>query len=282
MDNNKPELTIKRILVALDASTHSLAALEAAADLAARLEAELIGLFVEDENLLHLAGLPFADEVRSPSAIRQPMSSDQMEQQLRLQARQARRALAKAAERTHARWSFRTVRGQVTASVLSAALEVDLLALGRMSRPITQRSRLGSTARAASTRTNRSVLFMPHGSNLNYPVLVTYDGSSAAWQGLATAANMARASGDDLNVVLLANTLEEAAPLREEVTEWLARRGLSAEFHWLPETTVATLAEMVKAAENCVLVLSGENPLLRAEAIQELLDSTDCPVMLVR
>jgi nucleotide-binding universal stress UspA family protein len=282
VEDNQQELTIRRILVALDASTHSLAALEAAAELAANLQAELIGLFVEDENLLHLAALPFSDEVRSPSAIRQPMSSDEMEQQLRLQARQARRALAKAAERTHARWSFRTVRGQVTASVLSAALDADLLALGRISRPISQRSRLGSTARAASTRTERPVLFMQHGSNLNYPVLVTYDGTAAAHQSLATAANLAQASGDDLNVVLLANTLEEAIPLREEVTEWLVRRGLLAEFHWLPETTVATLAEMVKAAENCVLVLGGENPLLQAEAIQELLDSTDCPVMLVR
>jgi nucleotide-binding universal stress UspA family protein len=123
---------------------------------------------------------------------------------------------------------------------------------------------------------------MQHGSNLNYPVLVTYDGTPAARQGLATAANIARASGDDLNVVLLADTLEEATPLREDVTGWLARQGLSAEFHWLPETTVVTLTEMVKAAENCVLVLGGESPLLRAEAIQELLDSTDCPVMLVR
>jgi nucleotide-binding universal stress UspA family protein len=44
--------TIRRILVALDASPHSFAALEAAAHLAAHLEAELFGLYVEDENLL--------------------------------------------------------------------------------------------------------------------------------------------------------------------------------------------------------------------------------------
>jgi bifunctional N-acetylglucosamine-1-phosphate-uridyltransferase/glucosamine-1-phosphate-acetyltransferase GlmU-like protein len=39
---------------------------------------------------------------------------------------------------------------------------------------------------------------------------------------------------------------------------------------------------MIQATDDCVLVLGGENPLLEADAIQELLDTTDCPVLLVR
>ncbi|MCB0182612.1 MAG: universal stress protein, partial [Caldilineaceae bacterium] len=42
----------ERILVALDASPHSLAALRAAAKLAATVHAELHGLFIEDDRLL--------------------------------------------------------------------------------------------------------------------------------------------------------------------------------------------------------------------------------------
>lgn len=282
MDESETELKIKRILVALDASTHSLAALQAAASLAAALEAELIGLFVEDENLLHLAGLPFAHEVLSPSASRQRMSSNKMEQQLRLQAWQARQALEAAAERVNARWHFRIIRGQVTDSVLNAALEADLLALGRVSRSLTTRKRLGSTARAASTGTSRSVLIMQQGRDLSYPVLVTYDGSPGARQALETATKMAQASSGDLNVLLISDTFEEAKPLRDEVTGWLKPRGLTAIYHWLPDTKVVTLADMVQAVKECVLVLGGDNPLLQAEAIQELLDITDCPVMLVR
>lgn len=282
MDKSEQEFAIKRILVALDASTHSLAALEAAASLAANLHAELIGLFVEDENLLHLAGLPFAQEFSSSSAVRQPMSSEKMERQLRLQASQARRALQVAADRVEARWSFRTVRGQVTASVLAAALEADLLAMGRVSRPLSRHSRLGSTAREASTRTRHSVLLMQHGRNLNYPVLVTYDGTPAAGQAMETAVKMAQATGDELNVLLLAQTRDAADQLKEDLSARLGQRGLKVQFHWLPQTTVDNLAAMVQASENCVLVLGGENPLLQAEAIQELLDRTDCPVMLVR
>ena len=282
MSKKEQELNIRRILVALDASTHSLAALQAAAKLAASLHAELIGIFIEDENLLHLAGLPFAHELRSPAAMRQPMSSDAMERQLHLQAAQARHAMEKAAEQENVQWSFRTIRGQVTPSVLSAALDADLVALGRVSRPLHSRSRLGSTARAAFMKTERSVLVMQQGSDLSYPVLVTYDGSAAARQALAAAAKLAHFSGDRLNVLLLSVEFEQATPLRDELSAWLDERSLSAEFHWLPEATVAKLVEVVRSAENCVLVLGGDNPLLSAEAIQELLDETDCPVMLVR
>ena len=56
-------MTLRRIVVGLDAGPRDRAALEAAAQLAARMQAELVGLFVEDIDLLHLAGLPFAREV---------------------------------------------------------------------------------------------------------------------------------------------------------------------------------------------------------------------------
>ena len=281
MDKKEQELKIQRILVALDASTHSLAALDAAAELAASMQAELLGIFVEDENLLHLAGLPFSQELRSPTATSQPMNSEEMERQLHLQAAQARWALEKAAERVNAQWSFRTIRGQVTPSVLSAALDADLVAMGRVSRPLHTRSRLGSTARATS-KLNRSVLLMRQGSDLSYPVLVTYDGSPAALQALAAAAQLARLSGDKLNILLFTEKYDDAEPLKDDLSTWLEEQELSAEFHWIPEASVAKLSEMVQMAEDCVLVLGGDNPLLQADAIQKLLDETDCPVLLVR
>jgi len=282
VDESEQEFIIRRILVDLDASTHSLAALEAAAGLAASLGAELIGLFVEDENLVHLAGLPFAHEVRSPSASRRRMSSDQMEAQLHLQASQARRAMADAAGRAQAKWRFETVRGQVTASVLAAALEADMLAMGRISRPLSRRSRLGSTAREASLRTKGPVLLMPQGSDLSYPVLVTYDGTAAARQALMTATQMAKAGGDNLSVLLIGDSAEKVQVLREAVASQLAAFNIATTYHWLPQATVEKLAEVIHAAEDCVLVLGGDNPLLEAEAIQDLLDETDCPVLLVR
>lgn len=279
---SKPEPAIQRILVALDASTYSLSALEAAAALAAGQHAELVGLFVEDENLLNLAGLPFAREVRAPSARRKALDSDEMEQGLRLQASQARQTMEAVAGRYGVRWSFHTIRGQVTPTLLAAALKVDLLAMGRVSRPFSGRSRLGSTARAALAETKRSLLLMPRGSNLSYPILVTYDGSRAGGQALAAAIRMARAGGNHLTVLLLSDTLKEVEVLREVVVGLVEERGPDTQFDWMPQADVDKLIEITQSIQDCVVILGGENPLLRADAIQELLDATDCPVMLVR
>ena len=148
MNERELEPTIQRILVALDASPHSLAALEVASALADTLKAELVGIFVEDINLLHLAGLPFAREVRYWSVTDRPLDTSSMERELRLQAEQVKQTLAVVAGRRQLRWSFRVVRGQVAAELLTAAQEADLLALGRASWGATRRVRLGATARA--------------------------------------------------------------------------------------------------------------------------------------
>jgi len=54
-----------RILVALDATEDSLTSLDLATRLAAKLRAELEGLFVEDINLLRMADLPCTRVVRT-------------------------------------------------------------------------------------------------------------------------------------------------------------------------------------------------------------------------
>ncbi|NIV32483.1 MAG: universal stress protein, partial [Anaerolineae bacterium] len=130
MSKEQHALTIRRILVALDASPHSLAALEAAVDLAARFEAELAGLFVEDENLLRLADLPFVSEIGVFTATRRRVDGGEMERQIRVQGRRVREIFTVRTRRAQVTWSFRVVRGTVLSEVLSAASEADVLVLG--------------------------------------------------------------------------------------------------------------------------------------------------------
>jgi len=59
----REEPAIRRILVAMDTLSDNQAVLESAAELAAQLEAELTGLFVEDTDLLQAAELPVSLEV---------------------------------------------------------------------------------------------------------------------------------------------------------------------------------------------------------------------------
>jgi nucleotide-binding universal stress UspA family protein len=280
MSERDEGLTIRRILVALDASRDSLAALEAAAELAASLEAELQGIFVEDANLLRVAGLSVAREVRYPFAAPARLDRARMERALRAQAVQARRALAQASERRHVRWSFRVVRGEVALEVLAAAVEADLLTLGKASRPLTRRVRLGSTARAAAAEAPCCVLMLQRDVGIRSPVVVTYDGTPTALKALMMAARLARQQGGDLTVLTLADAPDAAQRLQAEAADLLRGRRLVVRYRQLLNAGRATVAHEVRAEGSGVLVLSGT--VLSEEALQVLLDEVDCPVLLVR
>ena len=117
----------RRIVVALDGAAPGTAALEAAAALAARLRAELVIVFVEDVDLLHLAALPFAREIGFPSAASRELDVAAMERLLRLRAEEARSLVAALAERTPLTWSFEVTRGPLTEALLAAAAEAELV-----------------------------------------------------------------------------------------------------------------------------------------------------------
>jgi len=280
MSEQNDKLAIRRILVALDASYHSLAALEAAIELAASMEAELQGLFVEDVNLLRVAGSPAAREVRYPYVAAARMDRARMERALRAQAAQARQAIAAACERRQIKWSFRVVRGEVAPEVLAAALEADLLILGRASRPFIRRVRLGSTARAAAERAPHSVLLLQRDMGIRPPVVVVCDGSPTARQALMMAARLAQKEGGYLAVLILAGTVDEMSRLQAETFDLLRGQGLRVRYRRLTDAGVATLTHEARSEGSGVLVLS--STILQPDALQALLDRVDCPVLLVR
>ena len=276
------ELMIQRILVALDASPHSLAALEAAVELAGRFRAELLGLFVEDVNLLRLAELPFAQEIGFFSATRRKLDTQRMERQFRGQAARIRRALELIAERTQVDWSFRVARGVIASELLTAASEVDLIILGRGGWSLTQRRRLGSTARAILSETPCLALILRQGTYLELPMLVVYDGSPLAQKGLATAAALVQGEDGDLTVLVLADEPDMAHRLQRQAAEWLQGRGLNVRYRPLTKLSVPRLAHIVRTEGRGTLVLPVRSALLQDEVLLALLDEVEMPVLLVR
>lgn len=181
----------RRILVAIDASAASLDALSAATALAARLGAALEGLFVEDEDLLRLAALPFTDLVRTPGGARERFDSATAEASLRAVAARAREALERAAARHGVACSFRVVRGRVSQQIVAAAGEADLVVLGASSHGRLARSSLGATAKAAATRAPSPVLLLPPGARLEGGIVALDDGSPSGARALAAARSLA-------------------------------------------------------------------------------------------
>jgi nucleotide-binding universal stress UspA family protein len=264
----------------LDTSHHSLAALEAAVELAAGMKAELQGIYVEDVNLLRAAGSPATREVCYPFVSGSQLDPQRMRRQLRAQASQAQRALAVACEQRKVKWSFQIARGEVAHEVIAAAEKADMLILGKVSRPLIRQIRLGSTALAAAVQAPCCVLLLHRDENLKPPIVVTYDGSPVARRALKIAAHLARRNGGYLDILIMADTLDREYRLQAEMADWLRHQGLLVRFRRLPEASGPALTQALQAEHGGVLVLS--STILHLAPLQKLLDKIDNPVLLVR
>jgi nucleotide-binding universal stress UspA family protein len=277
----KRALEIRRILVAIDASLRSLAALEAAADLAAQLHAELLGLFVEDIDLLRVAGSPAAIHFAYPSASDRPLTATQIESELHALAERARRELAGAAARAHVPWSFRTVRGKVSAEVLLAAAEADLLTLGEVGRSIARRLGLGSTARAVIAGTRSSLLLVQGRIPRLQPVLAVYDRSAAAADACRFAARLAESTGGCLTVLLPSPSGWREPAIESEVTRLLVGRKLRIRLRWLESGEKKVFLRALQSEEGGILVINGQSPYLDEETVEKILRQTSHPLLIL-
>lgn len=267
-------MKIRRILVALDASAHSLAALRASTELAALLGAELEGLFVEDENLRHLTRLPFAREVDSVSGETRRLRPSDLETHLHRQASRMRRILEHDARKHGVRWSFRTARGRVPARVHEAASDADLVIVGVRSRTPTPGP--GSTTRAL-VRSRVRVMILRHGHRLDRGVRVIFDGSEAAVEGLALGREIAARRGAPLLVLLQA----EERSARETLVRELSRGSPPARIVRIARSDPESLAAVL-AGQGSGLVVTPRKALGEDEARRNrFLDAVDGPVLLV-
>jgi len=257
-----------RILVALDASATSQAALRAAAKLAAAMQAELLGLFIEDQRLLQLCNSPFCREVGFYTAAVRPLESQSIERQLRVRAEELRRTLARVAGESQVRWSFQVRRGGIEEELLREAADALLLSLGRTSG--LARQGLGATARAVIQQARRPLLLLGGQDQLTYPLTLVYNGSPSSDRALALAAQLSHQANQPLRILLVAipGTLDQ---LQTQLATYLQTQGVEAIV--ITVTDDHTTQRIKQAVTNQALVLPIE--------YNELLNDRNGPVLLV-
>lgn len=279
MAEHEERFAVRRIIVAVDSSAHGSAAIEAAESLAARLHAELEGIFVEDINLARLAELPVGREI-SHSGQSRDFTAVELTAHYREQESFARRALARAAGRAKVGYSFKVARGHVAAEVIAASGGGDLLILGMAGRPADRQG--GLVAREAAERAMHSVLLSKPGRRVTGNALVYYDGGPGGRHALAAAAAISGGNGERLTVVIGVAELERAAVLRNEVDRLLAPFNMRPKFLLSPEPTPEQLCRLAGEAGADVLVIAADDSRLAGEGRQRLLETITCPVLLVR
>lgn len=216
---------IGRIVVALDTSPQSTAALMAAVELAARMDVEVEGLFVEDASLFYLCDFPSCREVGSHTALSSRIEGVGMERQLRAQAAVIREAMQRATAQTTVRWSLHVRRGAVLDELLAAAQGAAVMGIGRAGRA--HQRRIGSVARALVSRADRPLLISGEGRRPGYPLTVLYTGTDAARRALALALRLSGGEPERLRVVLWGGgaAAPDADPLEQAVRRLLETDG---------------------------------------------------------
>ncbi|MCC6673383.1 MAG: universal stress protein [Planctomycetes bacterium] len=273
-------MNLRRILLALDATAREWRGLEELAALAARLEAELVGLFVEDLDLLHAAARPEAREIGLASASAQVFDPQALDRTLRGLARRAERRLAEVAGRRQARWSFQVARGRVPAELLGAAAGADLLVVGRSSRRGTPRRRLGSTARRILAAREGPVLLLPPETTLQAPVVAWIDAAEDVPAVAGVAGTLAAAAESSLTVHLAADTPEGAAALAAAWQEWSPGGAPAARVVAHGDAAALARARRDVLAHAGVLVLRQGGRWLREAGVEAVAEAVG-PVLLV-
>lgn len=274
------KLSIRRILVALDASSNSREALTVAAGLARTLHSEITGLFIEDINLLRLAGLPFAREVIFAESTARQFEREVMQRRLKARAAVLRRELSELTEEYKISSTFQVLQGSVDRELLAAALETDLLAVGRLGHSILRRAKLGSTAREVVARATSAVLLVKAGVESG-PIIALYDGSEAGLRALRLAADLAGRVGD-LRVLAWAADDESAVERREFALELLKDTEPEVQFQHLSGDNPQQVIEWVNRQKGSLMIVGGRENNLPADIVQTLLDDAEQHILIVR
>jgi len=269
---------VKRILVPMDVSSEARAGLVFAARLARALESRLEGLFIEDQDLMSLAGLPFTRELSLTGGRPQRLDLERLERDFRAKAAAAERLLDQVARAENVPSSFRTARGKTELEITAAVEEGDLVAVGRALGAIVGLGAQGGALRAASRRAAGSVLFIGH-RPVARPASVeaVIAGTEPCEAALKLAERLAQALQAPLEVHVAATTE------RQDLQDWVRARLAkpeAAHFHFTDKAE-RLLAKLCGRPGRLVVAAAAALE-HEEETIERLAGRIACPLLLVQ
>lgn len=265
-----------RVLVLLDGSQRSLEVLEAAAEMAQLRGSDVLGLFVEEINLLRSAGYGWSREIGGSSGQARPLTQAQLESRMLALAEQARQALEKAMAARGVTQRFLSYRGHVPREVRNIAGPQDLLILGRSGWNRALGLRLGSTALAMLEDAPGDVMIWtcPRPERAGTIAVLASANGDADRRAIDIAATIARQKQYSL-LVLIPTEAEEPAP---EDLHGLQPEGVATRTRAVFPLSTHRVSQLLKEERVSQLVISRTSPLFRNTAVESLLASLELPL----
>lgn len=250
-------MTPERVVLLVDSGTLPL--LEQAVRLAALVHARLEAVFIEDDDLLQVASLPFCREVVLHTGTVRRLSRERLQQETNREFEQFRALLKQMAGRFQIHWECRRYSGS-RREAWREATEESLLFAGGM--------------HAVRRRA------VPSPTRLKEMVYVVYNGTEAARNAVRVALDVAEADGSHLAVLI---------PETPDYPEWYQQaralvQNARTSAQLVPvhhPDSMPNLKVMVSGLRGTLLFLPRELEILTSEGIDELLQVVRLPVILV-
>lgn len=225
---------IRRILVAFDGSPSSEAALSIAGSLAGLTDAELIGLFVEDQSRFMHVSLSAAvlQNAVGEAVVPIPLPPEDLiaaEEEVEEESRALYELFQDRCQTAKVRGRFLSLHGVPEEVISERAKSVDFVVLGNCGRSSLQLGFQHSavTVNGLLRTTTRPVLVVPEEALGESRLVIAYDGSLASERALRAGAEFAEISEmEAVHLFTIAGSEEEAAAIQAPALEYLTAYGL--------------------------------------------------------
>lgn len=279
-ETEKDNKLIQKVLVAMDSSRHSNAALEAAAKLAKAMEANMHGLFVHDDRWYRVCRLPSMAEVNELTGEIEPLAVKKLEEQIRVMEYRIQQRFEQISKRNQLSYQWKTVAGKVGEKLLEASDEADLITIGVKGQSYTARKRLGRTARTIIERSAKPVLILQEGLKIGQSIIAINDGSEQSLAGIELALDLAE-KNDSRLLILKLNKNEELSQREQKLENTLKDSPVKAELHLLNEINMETLLNTVNRRSGGLLVIPKSKYFSNIRAFEKLLYNLSNPILLM-
>lgn len=274
-DDKKKTVFFKRILVGVDTSSHSQAALEAAAFLAQKMEGKLLGLFVQDEVWSKICKMPAVTAVNELTGATKPLKEQDLQQKIDLLTKRLRRQLRTISRENKISHSWKTVQGRVEDEILQAAKEADLITIGRRGSSFPEKKELGSSAQAIIQLADKPILILKKGLQLGKNITALYDGSEESKRSIKLALSLADEKKGITILVLRDQTNKEGI---KEITEETL---IPVEILELRIPDIWRITHFVNQQDAGLFIVPKNQPLLK-NSVESLLNQLECPLLMMK
>lgn len=267
-----------RVLVALDPAAPNPAAVEAARCITGGSRSELVGLFVEDTNLLALASLPCAREITFATATERKMDATTLRDQLQSCSELVRREFESAARRLAFDYSFKIRRGEVIRETRLEAEDSDALIVGRSVRTAGSRSWLGAMVHALAEPGAPTVVFVQEGWATGSSVLAVLEDPTGSADIVKTASAIAQREKLALKVVVRSGLNLDVALLIDRILEPGEPEPGTV---FIPDLSVTSMVGVAQQQDARALVFGGDLQTNVLGCVRQLLERTETSLVIL-